>query len=225
MTTGAVEARKSPLRSPLLQRGEARSARGICARGNVWNVYSVRDLTAIYRWVDGCRAQECHGQASCPCPTSSAGGPAQCCPGNFPSSGSGLVLLPFGVREPRSRFCQAKPRFACSRPEAWLQANKAPAWRFCWRMFSSSPERTKIPPRYARPPLVKGAFGSPPLTKGGQGGFRQQYRMAGALHNCASVAQRSKFIPDSIGTSRQWHPPHRHVRTLLPARTRKGKLL
>jgi hypothetical protein len=128
MTTGAVEARKSPLRSPLLQRGEARSARGICARGNVWNVYSVRGLTAIYSWVDGCRAQGCHGQASCPCPTSSAGEPIQCCPGIFPSSGSGLVLLPFGVREPRSRFCQAKPRFACSRPEAMLQANKAPAW-------------------------------------------------------------------------------------------------
>src|SRR5215831_4591684 len=29
------------------------------------------------------------------------GGPAQCCPGNFPGLGSGLVLLPFGVREPR----------------------------------------------------------------------------------------------------------------------------
>src|SRR5438876_1606814 len=42
-------------------------------------------------------------------------------------------------------------------------------------MFSSLPQRFQIPPRYARPPLQKGAFGSPPLSKEGQGGFRQQY--------------------------------------------------
>src|SRR5712691_7444431 len=32
---------------------------------------------------------------------------------------------------------------------------------------------------------------------------QQSASMAGALHNCASGAQRSKFIPDSIGLVRQ----------------------
>ena len=44
-------------------------------------------------------------------------------------------------------------------------------------MFSSLPQRFQIPPRYARPPLQKEAFGSPPLSKEGQGGFRQQYQV------------------------------------------------
>src|SRR5215510_16538804 len=44
-----------------------------------------------------------------------------------------------------------------------------------WRMFSPRPQCGKIPPRSARPPFPKGAFGSPPLTKEGQGGFRQRY--------------------------------------------------
>src|SRR6266511_6043026 len=72
-------------------------------------------------------------------------------------------------------------------PDLW----SAQAMRYCWRMFSSLPQRFQIPPRYARPPLQKGAFGSPPLAKEGQGGFRQQYR-----HACAFVA-RSHAAGDS----------------------------
>jgi len=39
-----------------------------------------------------------------------------------------IGALPFGVREPRSRFCHAQPCCAWYRSAAWLQTNKAPAW-------------------------------------------------------------------------------------------------
>jgi filamentous hemagglutinin family protein len=45
----------------------------------------------------------------------------------------------------------------------------------------------KIPPRCARPPLLKGAFRSPPLTKEGQGGFRQQGRLTPAPQDKQTV--------------------------------------
>src|SRR2546425_4230748 len=59
-------------------------------------------------------------------------------------------------------------------------------------MFSSLPQRFQIPPRYARPPLQKGAFGSPPLAKEGQGGFRQQYRVACALQKFVFSARTTE---------------------------------
>ena len=69
--------------------------------------------------------------------------------------------------------------------------------RSCWRMFSSLPQRFQILPRSARPPLQKGAFGSPPLSKEGQGGFRQQYRHActSTAHSTASPAQGGSVAP------------------------------
>src|SRR2546427_12467785 len=39
-----------------------------------------------------------------------------------------IGALPFGVREPRSRFCHAQPCCAWYRSAAMLQTNKAPAW-------------------------------------------------------------------------------------------------
>jgi len=50
----------------------------------------------------------------------------------------------------------------------------------------------QIPSRYARPPFHKGAFGSPPLSKEGQGGFRQQYRLACALQKFFLLVQATE---------------------------------
>ena len=45
----------------------------------------------------------------------------------------------------------------------------------------------KIPPRVARPPLRKGAFRFPPLSKEGQGGFRQVSFKIGSRSHTAKL--------------------------------------
>ena len=57
-------------------------------------------------------------------------------------------------------------------------------------MFAPQPHWAQIPPRCTRPPLPKGAFGSPPLTKEGQGGFR---------HQCLLLFHRIGSSLDRIG--------------------------
>src|SRR5713101_2455463 len=110
MTNGAAASCQSPraLRFPPPSTalrtgfGKGEIEGGICARGNVWNVYSVRDPTTIYSWVDGCRAQGCHGQLACPCPTSSTGGPAAS--GTRPIGTWGLFFLLVPAKENCSKL-------------------------------------------------------------------------------------------------------------------------
>src|SRR5438094_447116 len=88
-------------------------------------------------------------------------------------------------------------------------------------MFSSLLPRFQIPPRCARPPFQKGAFGSPPLSKEGQGGFRQQYPLLLALTSTTASAPpplssryrtRPHRAPAHAGPQRSYLSNHKRER-------------
>jgi hypothetical protein len=101
--------------------------------------------------------------------------------GDFSGRRPGLKLLLLGLREPCSRFSCAKPCFAFLWSGAWLPTPKRQhGWRFpkfchlpleLWGPYGLTKlnhtrlaqSLTQIPPRCARPPLLKGAFFGPPL--------------------------------------------------------------
>jgi len=72
---------------------------------------------------------------------------------------------------------------------------------------------TQIPPRYARPPLLKGAFSVPPFKKGGLGGISLQVmkctnvmwsdlaRLALLCRQSAALSQGRRSRPSSPSVS------------------------